>query len=264
MKYKPLIISALSAVLLFSSCSDNTAAPAADTADKTNAVSAEEEKQASLLRETPDSGQEYIDSFIFIGESTTYHMKSRGVLSGGSSTKQVWAPKSGTATLDAAIKTLKIVYPETGEEIRIGEAVKRKKPKFVLLTFGLNGAVQKVKAGKDYFHTCYLYLINDIRTNSPETKIILQSCFPVSAEMDMSNYSVDVETLMSHITLINSWTLELAENEGLNYLNTIEVLTNSEGYLRQEYDVGDGYHLTTEAYIKILEYIRTHKYTENI
>ena len=37
----------------------------------------------ALLSPCEDKGMSYIDSFIFLGESTTYHLKSRGVLSGG-------------------------------------------------------------------------------------------------------------------------------------------------------------------------------------
>jgi hypothetical protein len=127
-------------------------------------------------------------------------------------------------------------------------------------TFGLNGAVQNVRRGKDYYKSCYLALINSVRASSPDTKIILQSAPPVAANMDMSNYSVDVKKLNEHIDTINSWSLELAEEEGLGYLNTAEILKNEVGELRPELQVGDGHHLTAEAYTEMLNYIRTHGY----
>ena len=79
-------------------------------------------KSVSPLPQSEDMGQEYIDSFVFIGESTTYHLKSRGVLSGGTNTDQVWGPKSGTLMLDPTTASCRIVYPETNEEIDIAEA----------------------------------------------------------------------------------------------------------------------------------------------
>ena len=39
------------------------------------------------LKKSEDMGQEYIDSFVFLGESTTYHLKSRGVLTDGKAGK---------------------------------------------------------------------------------------------------------------------------------------------------------------------------------
>ena len=259
-KYKLSIIFTLLLSFVLCACSPKATQNFSEDSGKIT----DPDKEAIFLKETPDMGKDYIDSIIFIGESTTYHLKSRGVLSGGKNTTQVWSPKNGTINLDTTISTLSIVYPQTGKEITIGEAAKKAKPKRIVLTFGLNGAVQKISKGKNFFHSCYLSLIDAIRINSPDTKIILQSCFPISEDMDMSNYSVDSHTLNSYITIINSWTMELAAEQKLGYLNTTEVLTNEHGFLRSEYHVGDGHHLTTEAYKVILEYMRTHDYMEDI
>ena len=214
----------------------------------------------TLLDSSEDLGQEYIDSLIFVGESTTYHLKSRGVLRGGTSTEQVWSPRSGTMMLDMSTKNVRIVYPKTGELLTIAEAAAKSKPKYIVFTFGLNGAVQNINKGAEYFKSCYLSLINSVRKSSPDTKIILQSAFPIAENMDMSNYSISLRTLNEYIDRINKWSFELAEREGLHYLDTASALKNSEGFLRYEYQNGDGHHLTTDAYLKILEYIRTHGY----
>ncbi|MBQ8140828.1 MAG: hypothetical protein IJ038_03930 [Clostridia bacterium] len=218
------------------------------------------EAYSATLSETEDYGQEYIDSLIFIGESTTYHLKSRGVLKDGENTRQVWAPKSGTVNLDMGTKNLKIVYPNTSELLTCAEAAEKAKPEYVIFTFGLNGAVNNVRKGEEYYKSCYRSLINSVREASPDTKIILQSAFPIASNMDMSNYSVDLQTLNEYIDVINLWTLELACEDGLRYLNTAEILKDGQGLLRFELQAGDGHHLTAEAYREILSYIRTHGY----
>lgn len=242
-------IIALALTLTLTSCSKTTAD-----------VDAQSVMSEAILGVTEDRGQGYIDSLIFVGESTTYHLKSRGVLSGGSDTKQVWAPKNGTLNLDMSTKNAKIIYPETGEAVTISQAAERSQPKYMIFTFGLNGAVQNISKGEEYYKSCYLSLINSVRDVSPQTRIILQSAFPVASNMDMTNYSVDVKTLNEYIDTINLWTLDLAHSEGLRYLNTAEILKDSSGYLRYELQVGDGHHLRTEAYTEILGYIRTHGY----
>ncbi len=214
----------------------------------------------TILQEGEDLGQSYLDSFIFFGESTTYHLKSRGVLSGGTATKQVWGPDNGTVNLDSTVTKLRIRYPETGEYLTVGEAAARGKPRFMILTFGLNGAVQNVRRGEDYYKSCYRSLLNAIRDASPDTKIILQSCFPVASNMDMSHYSCTLDELNSYIEIINGWVLSLAEEYELRYLNTAEILTDEQGRLRPDYQNGDGHHLTKDAYRLILQYIRTHGY----
>ena len=246
-----IILSALLCVSLLSACGDGGSAP----------VSASSEQEIpTILERSKDMGEDYIDSFVFFGESTTYHIKSRGVLKGGVNTTQVLADKSGTAILDTSTADMKVIHPESGELVSFEEAIKRKKPKYLLMTFGLNGATSKIKRGKEYFKDCYLKLINTVRAASPNTKIILGSCFPVAENMDMSRYSVDLDTLNQYIATINSWTVELCRDEDLRYLDMNETLTDERGRLKLEYQVGDGHHLTKEAYIKIIEYIRTHGY----
>ena len=244
------LITITAVILALSSCG---------TGENTPSLVVDEMSESDvILGECDDRGQEYIDSLIFIGESTTYHLKSRGVLSGGTQTKQIWSPENGTLNLDMTTKNVKIVYPETSERITIADAAARAKPKYIIFTFGLNGAVGNIKRGEAYYKSCYRALIDSVRAASPKTDIILQSAFPVAKNMDMSNYSIDVKTLNEYISTINRWTLSLAREEALSYLDTAEILTDGEGYLREELQVGDGHHLTTEAYKEILAYIRTH------
>ena len=255
MKTKLSIFLSLSmcALLLFS-CKDRRTTPAAVT------TSGEETALSVILGESEDMGKEYIDSFVFFGESTTYHLKSRGVLSGGRDTVQVLGNGSGTAILDPYTASTEVIYPETGEVMSFSEAISRKKPKYLFMSFGLNGAVYKLKRGEGYFKDCYRRMIAAVRQASPATKIILGSCYPVAENMDMSNYSLSLDGLNGAIETLNGWTAELCAEEDVRYLNTNEVLTDENGRLRLEYQVGDGHHLTAEAYRKILYYIRTHGY----
>ena len=169
----------------------------------------------TILQETEDMGSDYIDSFLFFGESTTYHMKNREVLSGGSDTKQILADKSGTATLDMSTYKMIVVEPNSGALMPLGDAIAAIKPEYIILTFGLNGAVGNVSRGEEYFSTCYKKLIDTVRRSSPDTKIILQSCFPVAKNMDMSHYTIDSKTLNSHIDTINVWAEKLSQKNNI-------------------------------------------------
>jgi hypothetical protein len=130
----------------------------------------------------------------------------------------------------------------------------------MVFTFGLNGAVQNIKKGADYYKSCYRSLINSVLEASPATKIILQSAPPIAKNMDVSNYSVSLEELNRYIRQINAWTLELAAEDGLGYLDSATVLRDDEGFLKNEFQNGDGHNLTYDAYKEMLYYIRTHGY----
>ena len=199
-----------------------------------------------------------IDDVIFLGESTTYHLKSRGVLSGGKETKQVWAPKSGTLMLDPSICDCRIIYPETNEEISLEEALQKKSPKIMLLTFGLNGATNFVARGDSYFKHCYQKLIDLIKKSSPNTRIIINSCFPVAQNMDMSRYTIDSKVLNSYIENLNVWAQELAVTNSIDYTDSASVIKDSNGFLSPRFQVDDGYHLNSSAYKLILEYLNNY------
>ena len=243
----------LSLALIFSGCSASTSSSDVELFDPNESIF-----PSGVVYETKDSGQDVVDRFVFLGESTTCHMKNREVLNGGKNTKQVWAPKSGTVCLDESIRSLRIIYPETGEELPLTEALERKRPEKILLNFGLNGVVRKYTKGSDYYQSCYKILIDLIRTHSPNTEILLSSCYPVAANMDVSHYSVDAATINSYLNTLNDWCYDLAQEERLDYLNFSSSLKDSQGFLKSNYQVGDGIHLTREAYVEVLNYIRNH------
>lgn len=210
------------------------------------------------LDETPDAGMAYIDQMIFFGESTTSHLRSRGVLTGGRDTPQVWDDaSSGTKTLSSKLLSETIDYPKTGEKLTIAEAVEREKPAYIVLSFGLNN-ISGFIANKSLYVNNYSRLIRAIQTASPDTRIILQSVYPVT--LDCSAWKENGATVSEYTRTLNSWLPEIAASfENVRFVDTASVLTDDEGCLISSYDFnGDGIHLTTSAYEQILLYLRTH------
>ncbi len=210
---------------------------------------------SAVLGQTADMGQEYIDSIIFLGDSTTYHMINRAVLSGGKQTKQVWSGALGTLTLDGNIHKTTIVYPETDTEMTIAEAAAQEKPKYMVITLGVNGIAY---ATETQFKAYYGKLITAIQQASPDTKIMLGSIFPVTTEYDQKGGKL----CNANIDLANGWIKQIAAEHGCKYLDTASVLKNDSGAMIALYDSGDGIHMTADAYKAVLQYIRTHGYTE--
>lgn len=206
---------------------------------------------SAVLGETDDMGQEYIDSMIFFGDSNTDHLRSYGMLKGGRDTTQVWSPKSQTVTLSSEITNVKIVYPETGEEMTVAEAAALKKPKYLVISLGTNGVATLSESGFKY---CYNKLITAIKQASPNTKIIVQSIYPVTSwYTGFTNEKINAA---------NEWLLELAEESGVKYVDTASVLKGPDGALKESFnsDHKDGYHVNADAYERILYYLRTHGY----
>ena len=213
-----------------------------------------------VLAETPDAGMDYIDQMIFFGESTTTHLRSRGVLSGGTETTQVWADSSGTKTLSSKLLSETIIYPLTGEHLTLAEALKKEQPAYIVLSFGLNN-ISAFIGNKSLYVNNYNKLIRAIQEASPNTRILLQSVYPVSANCD--DFSVDGATVCAYTQTLNEWLREIAaQHSNVGYVHTADPLTNASGTLMEDYDTGDGVHLTAFAYQQVLRYLRTHAWPQ--
>ena len=202
---------------------------------------------------TPDAGLEYQDKIIFVGDSLTAHLINREVLTGGSATKQVWRCENNMMNLNSEVTAAKIIYPGTGEKMTVAEAAAKAKPEIMIITLGTDWGVSYLSEAE--FKDCYTNLVKAIQKASPKTEIILQSIFPVTAGcVTLDNGKIDTA---------NKWVKAIAAENGCHYLDTQSILKDEKNCLKENYcNSNDGIHMGKEAYVAILEYIRTHALTD--
>ena len=245
------------------SASPETETPAAETGAPTQEAPTQETPEAGTqasavtsgvrLAETPDAGRDYLDRFVFLGDSTTYGI---GFYYGNGYTElcppdKVWTPESGTLTL-SYYNIATVVYPETKEQLSIEEAVKRAKPEYLLITLGVNGIAFM---DEEWFIRDYSDLVRLVQAASPDTKIILNSIYPVAASY---KYLKDINN--DRIRAANGWIEQVAEAAGVRFLNSYECLVGPDGNLPESSHNGDGLHLNGESFTTVMHYIRTHAY----
>ena len=243
----------LSVYLLFGR--DEPSAGSADTSSPppTSAPTAEPSPEPTAppveLGETADAGQEYIDKMCFLGDSITYQMGSNHFLP----FTQIWVPEVGTLALFSCPSVLINYYPkddpDNPRELSIADTAAACQPEYLVITLGLNGIAT---LDEPQFKQYYRDLIHTIQDNSPDTKIICQSIFPVVESL------VPEGITNSEVVAGNQWIRDVAEETGVRFLNTYEALVDSSGGLVPAYSPWDGYHVTAEAYEVIFQYIRTH------
>lgn len=202
------------------------------------------------LEETEDMGQEYLDTFVFYGDSNTNGLRLNELLPGGYNTNQVWTPLSGTLTLNRW-NIDNIVYPETWTVMPVTEAMALKKPEYLLINLGMNGISFM---DQEAFTLTYTEMVRAIHEANPYTKIILSSIYPVA-----DGYLGDSIT-NEKIDKANQWIYGIAEREGFRYLDVNPILKCGEGDLPESLNEGNGFHLTPEGYQMVLDFIRTHGY----
>lgn len=201
---------------------------------------------------TADAGITYQDSLTFVGDSLTAHLINRGVLSGGQTTEQVWRAENNMLNLNSQITSAEIIFPGTNESMTIAEAAAKAKPSILIITLGADWGVSYLN--EEDFKACYTKLVQAVQKASPRTTIVLQSIFPVTAGCTrLDNAKIDTA---------NTWVKAVAKENGCRYLDTQSVLKDENGCLKAEYcNSTDGIHLGANAYVVILEYIRTHAVT---
>ena len=202
---------------------------------------------------TPDAGTAYQDKIIFVGDSLTAHLINREVLTGGTNTKQVWRCENNMMNLNSEITAAKIIFPGTGEKMTVAEAAGKARPEIMIITLGTDWGVSYLSEAE--FKSCYSDLVKAIQKASPKTMIILQSIFPVTAGcVNLDNTKIDTA---------NKWVKAIAAENGCRYLDTQSILKDDKNCLKDNYcNSSDGIHMGKEAYVAILEYIRTHALTD--
>ena len=216
-------------------------------------------ENAYFLPATKDAGISYQDRLTFFGESTTAHLRSRGVLSNGTRTTQVLADESGTKRLSSRLPYENVIDPESGESVGLLELLEKKKPAILVLSFGLNG-VYGYAAKPESFITDYTALLSSIQEASPNTTILLQTIYPVTKDSERFD---DPEEVNRDIRALNEILPKIAAKQDRVYcVDTASVLKDEDGALNAAFDNGDGYHLNNAAYREILRYLRTHALEE--
>ena len=200
------------------------------------------------LPETKDLGQDYIDGLTFLCDSALIGLREYGVLSDGIDTQQVWGSSAGNIPF-SSLSTCPIKYPPDGSTITAADAAMIRKPSTLIISVGTDGLAT---ADKDSFITAYETLINDIRSASPNTKVVcltLTSVTPSYAGSDgLSSYLIGEA---------NDWLKDVCIATGAYYADAAHEVCSS-GYLMSEYAASNGKGLNNAGLNRILEYLRVH------
>ncbi len=203
---------------------------------------------ASISGAIPESSKkeewDYFDDTVFVGDSISYGMASYGYLTFDHVFAKIGLHQ-GTALSSSC------VYTSKTQSYTIAEALKMAKPGKVIITLGINAIYNY---NHDSFYSQYEELINKIKKATPESKIIIQSVFPVAEYWAKNMGKPDYN---KYIAYANQKLYDLAEKNDCYFLYTYEKLTDDNGFLLTEYS-GDGIHLSRDGYTAVFDYILSH------
>lgn len=201
---------------------------------------------STILEESEDAGEEYIDETLFLGDSNTARMRLYGYISYDNSVASVGMAARSIESYACA------KFSGYSSYKTMPEAVALMQPQRVLITFGTNDVSSSLTAEK--FIENYEPGIKAIQEAYPSVDIIVNSIPPIGKQHSNSDMS------QSQIDAYNKAIVQMCEENGWKYLNSAEVLKGSDGYAKSGYVDSDGIHLTRTALDALFEYIRTHSY----
>ena len=228
------------------------AAPAAGkigtgTEARAKALPEETESLPCPLPETEAVEDTYFDSAVFLGDSRTEGLS----LYSGLKTGYFYTAVGATVE---SVFSKKNFETEDGEKVPLLDAVAEQDCDKIYIMLGINElGWSKVKT----FHDQYAKLVDRVRADHPEAKIVLQSIPPVSAKQEAKKTYVNNARIAEYNGVIQA----LAEEKECYFLDVAACLTGGDGLLPKDLNF-DGIHLNPAGCKVWLNYLRTHSLEE--
>ena len=207
------------------------------------------EFSATVLPETEDAGQEYIDTTLFLGDSNTARMYRMF---------DYCSYDNAIGSVGMSARSLQkyacVKFSGYGSYVTMPQAVALMQPRRVLVTFGTNDLDPNYSAAS--FVESYRAGLQAIADAYPAADIIVNAIPPLGRSH--SNASLT----QSQVDEYNKAIVEMCDANGWKFLNSAEVLKDAAtGYAKEGYvESSDGIHLTRAAMDALFTYIRTHSY----
>ncbi len=204
---------------------------------------------ATILPESSDAGQTYVDETLFLGDSNTARMyRMFDFCTYDNAIGSVGMSAKSLATYAC------VELNNSGSYVTMAKAVAGMQPKRVIITFGTNDLSPSYKAAD--FVKNYQTGIESIVEAYPSADIIINAIPPLGQQH--SNQSLT----QTQVDEYNKALVEMCKEKGWKFLNSAEVLKDSAtGYAKSGYvESSDGIHLTSAAMEALFTYVRTHSY----
>ena len=207
--------------------------------------------QGTVLAETKDAGEEYIQSTLFLGDSNT----ARFLRVINPETQKTFTSKSNTIGVVGmgidAISSLPCMDFSTGR-YTMPQSVAILQPERVIIMMGTNNLSGSGTDASSFIQR-YTAQIKAIQKAYPAADIIVNSIPPIAKNTTYINVK------MVQIDAYNEAIAKMCEENKWKFLNTCETLVDSAtGYAKAGYMVSDGLHLAQEGLSAMFRYIRTH------
>ncbi len=253
------LVIALLAILVMSLLPDAAPVDASSSASSSSSVSASQsgsydpdadalDKQAydgTILPETADGGQTYIDETMFLGDSNTYRLVAYGLTTWQNNLSAVGMG------IQHVTSTPCMYFKGSSSPVYVAKAVSMMQPRRIVITYGTNNT----NSTADTFKNQYRSALEAIKKEWPYADIIINAVPPVAQTR------TGAAAAQKAIDEFNKALADLAKEDGYRFLNSSEALKDpATGFARASYMIEDGLHLNEQGAKALIDYVRTHTY----
>ena len=202
---------------------------------------------STILEESADAGQSYVDETLFLGDSNTARMyRIFNYCSYDNAIGSVGMSGKSLATYAC------VQFQGYSGYKTMPEAVALMQPRRVILTFGTNDLSSSYSASS--FASDYAKGIKAVQDAYPSVDIIVNAIPPLGQQHSNQNLT------QTQVDEYNKALVQMCQDNGWKFLNSAEVLKDAAtGYAKSGYvETSDGIHLTRTAMDALFNYIRTH------
>ena len=200
--------------------------------------------QGTVLAQTDRASDSYLDETVWVGDSRIVGMALNNMIKESNAFAETGLSHDNIN----AVSCVEI----NGRNYTIPQAVGIRKPKRMVIAFGINGIAWM---SIDDFMESYTQMVETLQRRSPDSVIILQAILPVSSTYERNEPRVTNRKIDQY----NQRIKQLAEEMGLYYLEADTALKNTDGSLYSAYNNGDGLHYNKAGAQAIVDYFMTHQ-----
>lgn len=214
-----------------------------DSSESQSETDEPSEYDGTVLSETPDGGQAYVDNTLFLGDSNTYRLASYNLTSWQNNLSAVGMG------IQHVTSTPCMYFDGIRNAALVPNAVAMMQPQRIIMTYGTNNTLWSAET----FIKQYKAATDAILDKWPYADMIINAVPPVAASRS------GAEKEQRAINAFNKALKDFAKDEGYQFLDSTEALMDSAtGYARKEYFTEDGLHLSEAGAKALIQYVRTH------
>lgn len=197
-----------------------------------------------FLPKTDDAGEKYLQETLFVGDSNTVRLANFGEIE----------MNSMAAVVGMGVQSVPgsacIWFAGYDNPVTMPKAAALLQPRRMIVMFGTNNTDMDT----DDFVKAYQEALEALQKAYPYADLIIASIPPVGANKP------DAAATQKKVDSFNLGLAKLAQQNGYQFLNSVEVLKDNNGYMKPAYVENDGLHFTAKGASVYIDYVRTHSY----